>query len=420
MAGIRSVALRWFGRALIVLAVVGGGLLACEYYLRAYYPVREIIQVDERVLYKPIPNTRRRFFRRDGGSVLVSINAEGRRGPLASKENGTKNVVVYGDSFIFGAFSPEEETFATQLAQDLAATSADPVQVLNAGVDGYGPDQILRRMSDDLDVLKPDLCVVAIFPGNDFGDLIRDKLYRLDPSDGRLVENQVVIGPALMPQTPADMAKGQPSWQIVTIIDKFLERRRHAQGKNEEMTEIFKDTNRAFGKFEQDAAREYEDYMALHPTLVTNLYDDGYDADIALHPDAPASIYKKRLMEAVLVRMKAEADAQHVPLLLCIIPAALDTVERYDPAMDGAVYSRYRRSELTDAVASIAQRHSIPYVDLFAAFRGNEPASLYFEPWDGHWNAKGQALAAREVAGAIASLGLLRTRDSSPQAQAEN
>jgi hypothetical protein len=53
-------------------------------------------------------------------------------------------------------------------------------------VTGYGPDQESLVMEDDLPSLKPDLIIVAIYSGTDFGDLLRNKLYRLD-GQSRLV-----------------------------------------------------------------------------------------------------------------------------------------------------------------------------------------------------------------------------------------
>src|SRR5208282_2438668 len=93
-----------------------------------------------------------------------------------------------GDSFIQGDFSRTEDTFTERLKAHLSEKMGNRVEVVNAGVAGYGPDQELRRMETELPVLKPNLVIVAIFAGNDFGDLLRDKLYRLS-SDGSLQDN---------------------------------------------------------------------------------------------------------------------------------------------------------------------------------------------------------------------------------------
>ena len=51
------------------------------------------------------------------------------------------------------------------------------VQVVNAGVAAYGPDQACLALEADLAAgLDPDLVVLCVFAGNDWGDLLRNKL----------------------------------------------------------------------------------------------------------------------------------------------------------------------------------------------------------------------------------------------------
>src|SRR5439155_6628510 len=65
------------------------------------------------------------------------------------------------------------------------------IEVINAGVDGFGPDQSLLRFEQEVDVYQPDIVVFHIFADNDFGDIIRNRLFDVDPS-GALVKTMHV------------------------------------------------------------------------------------------------------------------------------------------------------------------------------------------------------------------------------------
>src|SRR6185295_4536691 len=75
------------------------------------------------------------------------------------------------------------------------ALSAD-VETVNAGVVGYGPDQACLRMEAELSRLRPDLVVVAVLAENDYGDLVRNRLFELGPR-GELVRRHVVLAPEM-------------------------------------------------------------------------------------------------------------------------------------------------------------------------------------------------------------------------------
>jgi len=149
-----------------------------------------VIELDDRLLYRLIPGAEGvHTLSPINGSrrIHYAINSRGFRGRELAPSGGSLRVVVYGDSFIHGEFSRTEDTFAERLKVHLARRLGTNVEVVNAGVAGYGPDQELRRMEGDLPSLQPNLVVVAIYAGNDFGDLVRNKLYRL-AGDGGLLE----------------------------------------------------------------------------------------------------------------------------------------------------------------------------------------------------------------------------------------
>ena len=170
--------------------------------LRAIGPGDETAHVlDHELIYKPGASKRLRFVRfpEHGGDIIETrFDEHGfRAGTGDPQDRNAFRVFVYGDSFIQGSYSRVENTFAGQLKEQLSRNSKRPVSVINAGADGYGPDQILLRLKHELPVYQPDLVVLSLFADNDIGDLIRNKLFRLD-GDGNLQRHAFVISDELL------------------------------------------------------------------------------------------------------------------------------------------------------------------------------------------------------------------------------
>lgn len=100
----------------------------------------------------------------------LRVNQLGFRGPEIQREKapGVRRIVALGDSATFGPHE-EECAYPYRLARLLPS---QPVEVVNAGVEGYRTDRALVRLQKDVLPLKPD--VVTVFIGwND--------LYQTDP-----------------------------------------------------------------------------------------------------------------------------------------------------------------------------------------------------------------------------------------------
>jgi len=93
---------------------------------------------------------------------------------------------------IQASYSLLPDTYSEKLETKLSQNLKINIEVINAGVNGYGPDQISLRLADELDWLKPDIVIISIFTDNDFGDLLRNNIYRLDKAN-QLVLNKYVL-----------------------------------------------------------------------------------------------------------------------------------------------------------------------------------------------------------------------------------
>ncbi len=106
------------------------------------------------------------------GRALVRINAAGRRDPdrPLEKPDGTLRVAILGDSFAEAVQVPVEDAFPSVLERSLAGCEAlggRRVEVLNFGVSGYGTAQELLTLRARAHAYRPDLVLLAFFPGND-------------------------------------------------------------------------------------------------------------------------------------------------------------------------------------------------------------------------------------------------------------
>jgi len=399
---------------LINLVLLGCFILASlstgELLLRRYYPIGETIaQLDRRYLYRYIPNSREiyRFTAANGGKkLLVTINGEGRRGALVSMKR--PRILVYGDSFISAVFCPVKQTFVWQLEQKLKATVAQAPQVINCGVSGYGPDQESLVMEDEIDRLQPRLVIVSIYSGNDFGNLLRHKIYRLD-SLGQLKNNEYTLDPSLA-HIPFLSDQGSQFYGIRLLL-KVRERLANIGAAAPTATPKSEDYLEAALR---KCLAEYKEYVISRNNSVWDLVDGHYDGDVSLIPSSESSQYKRVLMDRVIERMKQITEARSIPLMLMIIPSPFDVVDNYVASAATTKYPEYRRSELTDIGEEIARKHQLPCVNLFGPFREHGAASLYYVVDNDHWNAEGQQLAAGLVAEYIVHQHLRGTTRAAP------
>lgn len=140
------------------------------------------------------------------GALDVVVNQLGFRGPEIErkKKRGVIRIVSLGDSGTFGvqAAHPDGdssavvwraiENYPNELVRRLAREGFDQVEVINAGVIGYGSSQVLRTLALRIMELEPDI-VTARFAANDAArswaperrtiepgnPLVRSLLYRL-------------------------------------------------------------------------------------------------------------------------------------------------------------------------------------------------------------------------------------------------
>lgn len=287
------------------------------------------IELDESVLFRVCPR---------GGP---GINSLGYRDHEFPSKGERRRILFLGDSFVMGLNVPAEKALPKALEQRLGS----PFEVFNMGVFSYGPDQSYLRLLEDGVDLQPDALLLSLFPANDFNDLAKNELFRLDHA-GRLVRNE---------HNPVSAALA--GWRLSFIVRRAL-------------------TGQPFA-------------ADIEQKLLDRLIVDTYDPLAGL--GAPKARQKIELMRGILARVKAQADARRLPFAVVIIPS-------YEAIIDPATLRRHGipsgLSLYNEAVAAeLCQKLEIPYLSLAEAFQRVHRAALY-SPVDHHLSAEGNELAA--------------------------
>jgi hypothetical protein len=342
------------------------------------------------------PNRKKKFVRseQDGGDIIQwdTNNNSFRGGNL--KNNPKTRIIVYGDSNILARFSSDENTYVRKLEKYLNRNGLTDIEVVNAGIVGFGPDQSLIRFNKEADVYKPDLVIFHVFADNDFGDIVRNRLFELDVN-GNLRETD--YRKTDYRKTVDENVTVNKNQKQNDFISSLLIMR--AAKKLIGLLEIGDERKKQLNILQNINAKEYSVYKKSQPRK-SFPFADHYDIDIALDPDKESSKIKIKLMESVLKRANTIAGSKGIKFLVLIQPSKKDLTK------DNAVlnyeylqkYPKYRRTNLTDAVKNKCVENNIYFINLFDVFMRNNPENLYFRIDQMHWNDQGQDIAAKETA----------------------
>ena len=137
-----------------------------------------IYQLDEELIYSLKPNAEL-IWAYGEFAVEVKINSFGLRDSEIKDRNlYEKRIIITGDSMTFGHGVNNEETFPNQL-ENIFREHHQSVEVINAGISGYGTDQAYKLFTTRLLSLKPSMLIFAIFT-NDLPDNINLPLYTIE------------------------------------------------------------------------------------------------------------------------------------------------------------------------------------------------------------------------------------------------
>lgn len=235
----------------------------------------------------------------------------------------------------------------------------------------------------DIDEHDPDIVVFHVFADNDFGDVVRNRLFELD-ANGALVRTNL-------------SATLDPTLESARLLITRAARKIARLGRSEPAYVHGASVDEVIEMLVETAEREYAVYDEGGPRTHSH-FADHYDIDIALFPAGRAAREKSLLMEQILERARATAAKQDVEFVVLIQPSSRDLTQNLDVNyIHLERFSAYREDRLSSIVDDICSRHGIHRINLYPVFQSSDPPSLFFVDND-HWNDAGQALAARHAA----------------------
>lgn len=319
----------------------------------------------------------------------VDVNALGlrERDIPYDKPAGTQRIVVTGDSCVEGAQVARRATATRSLENLLNADASEPVQVINAGMAGWGTAQEYLFLKHEGLQYAPDAAVVIFNTTND----VANNNHRASNGSSRRRPYFAVSEGGQLAQLP---------WQP---------RRRAEDGILEHVRREFV----LFGAIDTGLLsgwrpRPAEDADEGDETVAMERRVTGYELPVYHEPAPPEWEEAWQVTELLLSAMRDEAAAGGVPLLVVNAPSIWEV---YPEAWEAFQASRglpatgWNFDSPNRRMAEIAERQGLWYLDLRPALRAATPSSppLYFQQ-DRHWTEAGHEVAARAMAERMGTL----------------
>jgi hypothetical protein len=301
------------------------------------------------------------------------------------KDSGTFRILFMGDSLVQGYGVSQEQTMVALLEASLNEPKREKrVEVLNAGIFGYGPFLEYLYLQEIMPWVEPDIVVVGFFLGNDVGD---DYFYTQQAS----LNNY-----------------GKPSFANLnwpwTYKDEFLkngtENAKSDSKKYAQAWMLKSHLIRLFLKV-QERKKTYEQYRDYRRREAQFIRERKDDIRVNLGAINYAATDQRRRLEyweiskSYLKHMHGLCRGRGVPMVLAIIPVLETDIGQFNEF-----------DEPNQIMKELGKELSIPVVFLINEFRKWSAEELLFE-LDGHWNALGNRVAARVMDWELRRLDLL-------------
>jgi lysophospholipase L1-like esterase len=317
-------------------------------------------------------------------AVLFTINEQGLRDePIPyEKPAGGFRVLALGDSFLAATHVSFDQMMTKQLQGILRAQlPGRPVDVVNAGVSGYGQAQEYIYFNQEGYRYSPDLVLVVVFLGNDLIDNIR-------ASDGKYDRPAFEVDgedKLVQVEWPGRDPNRRPTWDDLlvrnSLVYNFLQ-------------------SGVLRKFDASASQPGE-----------NGRDAGQDLQI-YERRMPAKLRRSwEVTEELLATLADRAAAGGARTLVVGAPSfrQLDPASFLDQlAAESLDPSRYDVEQPSRLLREATERRNLPYLDLLPILRqaAERGEGQMFYPKNTHWAPDGQWVVARAIAEKLASDGL--------------
>lgn len=360
-----------YGTLIVALGLIAG-LCLSELGIRVIYPVSQWTAFDAREDWRADPQlgwSHKAFWESsritDGGRIVRFRTNEDGLVPGESKRerSGNGRILIFGDSTVLGRALPEAERLHSVLSQTLSGSS-QPVEVYNAGVQGYSTDQSYLLMKRLLPLYRPDVVVFG-FCSNDFEGNGLSFLHGFAKPRFVLEKGKLVPVPVPIPKQPPKFRRaGMGIWQHSALFQMLKFRL------------LTSSLSHWVGS--EELVRGVDSQLYFRNEVLESL-------DFAL-------------LGELLNKMKdlsAEYGAQFV------FYSHPDMLEVWDPVIDQVVKEfrvqreNYDRFALEKELLQLSEKRNlafVPMIDFFLAHQESGPFHLL--PRDPHMNREGYRLTA--------------------------
>jgi len=285
------------------------------------------------------------------------------------KPPNTLRILVLGDSIAYGNSVAMQKTFPNELER-LLRTQFASVDVINAGVSGYGPYNELQYYLTRADQFEPDVVIVAFC----MNDVVNPRLHWGDAPNAK-IPNEAI------PNLDYDRNHVQPKLQRQR--EEAEQRSRHDQQHGLlEKSELYKAIKPALDSvFRKQAAKPVT--SSGTPTYLTA--EDDISIEVLLDRRSP----EWRWLAAMYDRLHTLISAKRQQMVMVIFPLAYQMDDNYP---------FFPQRQLAD----YCKENSIPCLDLLPSFKQHRKEDLFMLDREGradvwHLTEYGHAVTAQEL-----------------------
>jgi hypothetical protein len=348
-------------------------------------PFTDLFVGDPATTYRNAPGARIPFQQFDEIDTIFAINSQGLRedhaiGPPAAD---TLRLLCVGDSFTFGMGVDANQTFS-HLLTGSRTPDGRPVEAINAGVNGYGPDNEAAWLDTYGWALQPQFVLVGFFVGNDVRDVMLGIHKTVVTPDGHLVgtdQTRALLNGSV-PPAPTPTPDTSPAGWFDTHSHAWVWGRRQLW-------------------------QAFPDLKPAAPIAPLGLYD-APSILLKQEPGAITAGWEKTL--AILEQIKQAARAHGAGFAVLVIPMREQVQEADWQAMKtpyGLTEAMLERDHPQQRLAAWAAQTGTQVIDVLPAFRAAAGQGPLYYRTDPHWNPDGHRLATRLIQEALQQKGLL-------------
>jgi hypothetical protein len=318
-----------------------------------------------------IPSLTQTYARR-GYSNEIRFNALGLRGDevASEKKPGVPRILFLGDSFVEGKQVGETEVL-TQVMERMGKSAGHPVEVINAGVAGYGTAEEYRLWQKLGQSLDPDIVILGFYPNDVRNNVDRD-LIEMVPGRPIQVKNPYENGVSVMYKFRKFFASRSHLYMLLKLAKRQVlkeetpRRRHHNQG--------------AYTDLKVDQKLEAEDVFTTqrNPAVAR-----GWSVTLAL-----------------LGEMKEQVEATGARFMVVLFPTRFQVDDALWSAHAARLGINTKKFDLMKPQKNFkgwSERVGVPVLDLIEPFKERNDSNTFYHDIDAHWNAEGHHLAAEMI-----------------------